>query len=363
VQVSCAHECLTILVAVLTASIAATQVPVHIREYAPREEYDYGLTRRLSGIAGIPRHHGHWPRLWDDADPRTQNAGIDLVAEVDGLIVGRAFLEAHHHPYCELVNLGVRPDYEGMGVATALVREAITRARALGLKVMVLQEGLDEAEAHGIYEKAGFVRATRGDMQRMVKLLDVPLVSGLLKRCPEASFASEPAPDRGDRCWKLSWEGAPDDFVSLYLFGGSCQYDSDGFQPVIGACELAAGEVALAARVECAPEVAKGQPVELLVTVENRADSALEGCVRTVLLPDTELSGDGPADAVPLNLPPGAEQTVALPIRVTHHFRCDFLRFGSYPSVPLTAELCWPRGSVLLSRAARIRDDWDGSYP
>ena len=359
-QVIHACEWLVIPAALALVSTAAAQTDILVRDLTSEDDHDWSLTRRLSGIAGLPRQHGLWPRI-PEAD--TTTAGIELVAEVDGLPVGRVHLEAHHHPYCELVNLGVRPDYEGLGVATSLVREAVTRARSLGLKVMVLQEDLGGGPAHDIYERAGFLSATRGEMQRMVKLLDVPSVSMLLKRHPEAELTSEPAPDWGEKCQRLAWQAAPDDSVALYLFGASGQGDSDGFQPVIGACEVADGAVDLVARLECAQEVEKGKPVELLVTVENRADAPLEGCVRAMLLAGTEVAPGGPREPVPLTVEPGQEQTVALPVRITQAFRCDFLRFGSYPAVPLTVEICWERGSVLLSRAVKVKGDWDGGYP
>ncbi len=355
--------CLMLLVVLVAASQAAGQPDLRIREYTPSDSRDWDLARRLSGISGIPRDHARWPVLWDDSDPRRRDAGVELVAEADGLIVGRVRLEVHHQPYCELVNLGVRPDYRNLGAATALVREAITRARSLGFKVMVLQEALDDAPAQGIYEKAGFVRATRGTMQRMVKLLDVPLVSTLLSRNPQADFSSAAAPEQGEKCWRLRWQAAPDDFVALYLCGGSCQFDSDGFQLVTRACEFATKGVALKAEVEMAGEVRRGQTADMLVSVENRGAEVLHGCVRAVLLPDTDIGAEGPAKAVPLELAAGKRQTVAIPIRIKHEFRCDFLPFGRYPSVPITADVCWEEGSVLLSSAVKVQTDWGGAYP
>jgi len=359
-----AHDCVTLLALLAAASLAAGQPDVRVREFTPSDEYDRDLVKRLSGLAGLPRRHGHWPRLWDETHPWTKDAGIQLLAEVDGLIVGRVFLEAHHHPYCELVNLSVRPDYEGQGVATALVRDAITRARGLGFKVMVLQEDSGGGPAHGIYEMAGFVPATRGAMLRMVKPLDVPLVSALLKRTPDAAFASDAAPERGDRWWRLSWRATPDDFASLYLHGGSSQFDSDGFQPVIQGCDFAAGSTGLAAEAEAAPDVTRDRPqnpiasargaVDVLVTVGNRGDQAFQGVVRAMLLPDTEVDGPASLQALSIELAPGETQTLTLPIRITHQFRCDLLRFGSYPSVPLTVEIAWERGSMLLSAAVKV---------
>ena len=93
---------------------------------------------------------------------------------------------------------------------------------------------------------------------------------------------------------------------------------------------------------------------DLLVTVQNLSDHAFSGAVRAMLLPETEVAGEASLEAPALELGPGERATVALPIQVTHHFRCDFLRFGSYPSVPMTAEICWDQGSVLLSVAVKV---------
>lgn len=362
-QVNCAYECLIVLVALLIASAAAAQDRVEVREYAPADDYDWQLTRRLTGLAGVPSHHASWPALWPEDDPRTRRAGLELLAEVDGLIVGRTLLEAHHQPYCELVNLSVRPDYQGLGVGTALVRQAITHARRLGFKVMVLQEGLDDALAHGIYERAGFVPATRGGMQRMVKLLDVPLVGSLLRTFPDAEFVSEPPPDRGEGWWRLSWHAGPEDFVALYLHGGSCQFDSDGFQPVIQACEFAGQGIVLHAEARMAAQMKRGETSELQVTLENRGEQPFSGTVRAMLLPGTEVAGEAALRAPQVAIAPGEQETVALPIKVTHQFRCDYLPLGSYPSVPMTAEVCWERGSVLLSVAVKVKAFWDGEHP
>ena len=362
-QVNCAYECLIILAALLIASAAAAQDRIEVREYTPSDEYDWQLTRRLAGLAGIPTRHGFCPTLWPEDDPRTKRAGTELVAEVDGLVVGRTLLEAHHQPYCELVNLSVRPDYQGMGVATALVRQSIVRARQLGFKVMVLQEALHDAPAHGIYEKAGFVPATRGDMQRMVKLLDVPLVSSLLRTFPDAEFVSEPPPDRGEKWWRLSWYAGPGDYVALYLHGGSCQFDSDGCQPVIQACEFAGEGIALYAEARMAAEMKRGETSSLEVTLENRGDQPFSGTVRAILLPGTDLVGKAALQAPQVEIAPGEQETVALPVKVKHQFRCDYLPLGSYPSVPITAEVCWDRGSVLLSVAVKVKAFWDGEFP
>jgi len=348
----------------LVAVIAATgraQEEVVVRDLRDSEAYDHSLCRRLAGLESLPKRHGVWPRPQDpDQELR---GGVTLVALVDGLLVGRAILEAPYQPYCELVNLCVRPDYRGRGVATAIVRESIRRAREMGSKYMVLQECLEDTQARGIYEKAGFLNATVGEMQRLIHLLDVPLVSAFLQDHPDAEFVSEPATDFGERWWRLRWE-ADREHVTLYLHGGSCQSDSDGFQPVVQACEFARGDLALSARVDMPKTVSRGELgqyrspqrglADLTVTVHNPGRTKFHGAIRAVLLPDTEPVSEFAAAAPQIELEPGDTATVRLPIRVRPEFRCEGQRFNSYPSAPFTAEICWEGGSILLSAAVRV---------
>jgi len=355
--VCCALLGLVGLAVVATASRA--QEGIAVRPLRADEELNHQLCRRLGGLSGPPQGHAMWPRLPESL--LSGNGSETLVAEVGGLVVGRLVLEAPYHPYCELANLVVRPDYRRRGVATALVEEAIRRARALGRKYLVLQEGHD-GPAHALYERAGFVSATVGEMRRLVHLLDVPLVSMFLLEHPAAAFASEAA-GRGERWWRLSWSEG-EEYVALYLHGGSCQFDSDGFQPVVQACEFSVGNRSVAAAVEMPEAIARTVPGRypapedgtgaMRVTIENRGQATFEGTLRAVLLPDTEVIGEHAGAAARLHLEAGEATTVPLGFRVRPQFATDLQRFVSYPSVPFTAELCWDQGSVLLSAAVKV---------
>jgi len=344
----------------VVATAAQARARITIRPLRADEEFDHQLCKRLGGMSGLPQAHAAWPRLPEAL--LAGNGSETLVAEVRGLIVGRAVLEAPYQPYSELVSLVVRPDYRRRGVATALVEEAIRRARELGRKYMVLQEGHD-LPAHSVYERAGFVGGTVGEMRRLMHLLDVPLVSTFLREHPAAVFASEPAADRGERWWRLSWREG-DETVALYVRGGSCQSDSDGFQPVVQGCEVTCGGRRLAAAVEMPPAIARTVPgrypsprdgtAEMRVAIENRGEAPFEGALRAVLLPDTEVIGEHAGAAARLHLEAGEAISVPLGFRVRPQFRTDLQRFVSYPSVPFTAELCWDQSSVLLSAAVKV---------
>jgi len=348
----------------VTAAASHRDKQVIVRELGLGEDFDHELCKRLAGLSGIPKQHAAWPRLWSSVQDLS---GQTLVGSVDGLVVGRAILEAPHHPYCELVNLCVRPDYRGRGVATAIVRESIRRAREMGFKYMVVQEDKDSPAAHGIYEKAGFLNATVGEMHRLIHLLDVPLVSTFVHDHPDADFVTEAAPEFGERWWQLLWRSG-NDHVALFVHGGSCQFDSDGLQPVVQACEFVCGNAGLMVKAEMVTEVRRGEMVELregklvrnelaelAVVVENCGAQSFTGMVRAVLLPDTDVVGELATSVPQIKLEPGESTTIRLPIRVRHEFICDAQGVCSYPSAPLTAEICWEGGSILLSVAVKIK--------
>jgi len=325
---------------------------LEVRELQPTEKFDHELCRRLAGEADLPKKHGVWPAIWPDLDDYLSHE--TLVAVENGLIIGRAILEARYQPCCELVNLCVRPDCRNRGAGTALVSGAITRARSMGFKYMFVQEGLQDAQAHNIYTKAGFLMATKGEMQRLVRLLDVPVVSNFLTLHPKATFTSAPATHLGDRWWALSWREG-ESGVILYLHGGSCQGDSDGFQPVVQAFGLSDHGTGIGADVDASSrEMVCGETVnKFTITVRNGGDVPFNGVARMVLLPEAEVAGE-PKAAVPVKLEAGERQTVQIPIRLTAAFDRATEGFLSYRSVPLSMELCWDGGSVLLSVAARI---------
>lgn len=59
--------------------------------------------------------------------------------------------------------LAVRPSARGRGAGEALVRECVVRARALGLRRLVLSSEPGLTTAHRLYGRVGFVRAPERD--------------------------------------------------------------------------------------------------------------------------------------------------------------------------------------------------------
>lgn len=53
--------------------------------------------------------------------------------------------------------LAVAPSGKGLGVGSALIRDAVDHAAAAGFTSLILETGADHTRAIGIYERAGFV--------------------------------------------------------------------------------------------------------------------------------------------------------------------------------------------------------------
>jgi len=88
--------------------------------------------------------------------------GTVLVAERDGEVIGVCQLIVFRHLQAsgglcaEIESVHVHPDHRGSGVGTALLREAVARARALGCYRVQLTSNARREDAHRFYERLGF---------------------------------------------------------------------------------------------------------------------------------------------------------------------------------------------------------------
>lgn len=84
--------------------------------------------------------------------------GDCYVALLNGAVVGEYVL-LHTRPFtAELVNLAVAPAWQRQGIGTALIRHAISVARAAGFRRMELGTGDSGVGQIAFYERCGFVR-------------------------------------------------------------------------------------------------------------------------------------------------------------------------------------------------------------
>jgi [ribosomal protein S18]-alanine N-acetyltransferase len=82
---------------------------------------------------------------------------------------------------CEILSLGVLPDFRRGGVGRALLRAVIGEAARHGLPSIVLEVASDNAAARGLYADAGFV--TVGRRPRYYRR-GGETIDALLLRCP-----------------------------------------------------------------------------------------------------------------------------------------------------------------------------------
>jgi GNAT superfamily N-acetyltransferase len=89
------------------------------------------------------------------------DGGAVLVAELAGEVVGVCQLIVFRHLQArggrcaEIESVHVHPDHRGVGVGSALLDEAVRRARALGCYRVQLTSNTARPDAHRFYERFG----------------------------------------------------------------------------------------------------------------------------------------------------------------------------------------------------------------
>ena len=88
---------------------------------------------------------------------------IDVVAEVDGKIVGNSevnLLTGVRSHVGELV-IGIRSGYRDVGIGTKMMKTLIEESRKAGLEVLILRTFEGNRRARHVFEKVGFVETGR----------------------------------------------------------------------------------------------------------------------------------------------------------------------------------------------------------
>ena len=128
-----------------------------VRPYEPADEVGWVRCRVLSFLGSA---------FWDAVErekEQYERPAIELVAEVDGTIVGLLDLECETPALADrpgaggmIWHLAVHPDHQRRGIASALLEEAERRARARGLERLEAWTR-DDAHVQRWYETHGFV--------------------------------------------------------------------------------------------------------------------------------------------------------------------------------------------------------------
>jgi GNAT superfamily N-acetyltransferase len=91
-------------------------------------------------------------------DPRSLAPpdGVFVLARLDGVPVGCGGFRRFADGVAEIKRMYVAPEARRGGVATAVLEDLETRARALGYRSIRLETGTNQPEAMALYQRAGY---------------------------------------------------------------------------------------------------------------------------------------------------------------------------------------------------------------
>ena len=136
-----------------------------IRRAQPADHAAIGAVTVAAYAPFLAAVESDYRRHLENAERRDREAEL-WVAELDGRIVGTATYCPAGSPWHELAlegegefrMLAVDPSAQGHGVGGALVEACEDRARADGMRAMVLCSQSSMAAAHRVYERRGYAR-------------------------------------------------------------------------------------------------------------------------------------------------------------------------------------------------------------
>jgi putative acetyltransferase len=89
-----------------------------------------------------------------------------FVVRCDGAAAGCGGVKLFGTEYAEIKRMYIRPPFRGLGLARAMMAHLEAYAHERGIRVFRLETGIDQAEAIGLYERAGYRRiAAFGEYQ------------------------------------------------------------------------------------------------------------------------------------------------------------------------------------------------------
>jgi len=83
-------------------------------------------------------------------------AGTFVIARADGVAIGCGALRRRDEETVEVKRMFVEPEVRGRGVARQILEHLETAARAMGARRLVLETGIYQDEAIGLYRSVGF---------------------------------------------------------------------------------------------------------------------------------------------------------------------------------------------------------------
>jgi len=300
--------------------------------------------------AGIADHGFEWPQVGITLADFRNSEGI--IARVDGVVAGRAMLDREFYPLAELVNLEVAPAYRGRGVGTAIVRHAVETAARLGFLAVHAQVFRNEVPPQRLYARHGFLPATQGEMLRIWRFLNLPVLARFSHDHPMAVFEtlarSEP------RTHVLRWRDPVGDHeLAVTLTGGSCQFDSDGVGPAVSALRLRSFQIGLQAALDPIPPVKIGESFAVGLRLDNEGDSDLGGGFRIGVNTGFRIADHPGGEQFSLSPRSSFERT--LKVELTDSFPAHLLRISSYQSVPVSIDFLLGDHTFWLAAQVKIQ--------
>ena len=205
------------------------------------QERDVDQVVEMHSLVGAPVNAGA-VRRWCREDPYSQR----LVAEMDGMAIGKVTLDTAYPPYSELVNLMVHPDYRRRGVAKHLVQGCIGGARSRGHPIILLMTEPENTTAINLYARNGFINCIPGGPGErkftwMIRLPEDSVAGGFLRDHPSSRFTPPQGRTRfhGRLLYGVRWDDPEtDDHLGLLLDGQPGQPIMGGTAPRIAAATI-----------------------------------------------------------------------------------------------------------------------------
>jgi GNAT superfamily N-acetyltransferase len=124
------------------------------------EPFDSADAKRL--IAALDEHlasrYSADQRFGPNLRPEQVATGLGtfVIARDGGRAVGCGAMRRLDEATAELKRMYVEPDLRGRGIAREILDHLEAAARAMGIRRLVLETGIYQAEAIGLYRRAGF---------------------------------------------------------------------------------------------------------------------------------------------------------------------------------------------------------------
>ena len=131
---------------------------VHFRTYR-NSDFDEVWSLHNLALNAVAAHAGKGS--WDDdmkniEEVYLNNNGEFLVAIMDNKIVGMGALRKRDTAIAEIKRMRVRPEYQGKGIGTFLLKNLEARAKIRGYKKLILDTTVKQRVAQKLYENNGY---------------------------------------------------------------------------------------------------------------------------------------------------------------------------------------------------------------